>query len=138
MMTSTDTTKDATEIQSIILRWAEAVRARDIGGVLAHHSDDILMFDVPAPTTQRKGIQAYEESWEQLFAWFGTDDGTFEVGDVIVHAGNDVAFATALIGCSGAEANGSKVELQVRLTVGLRKRGGAWTVVHEHHSIPAP
>jgi ketosteroid isomerase-like protein len=53
-----------------------------------------------------------------------------------VHAGGDVAFATALIRCTGQEAN-VPVELAVRLTLGLRKLGGGWQVVHEHHSIPA-
>ena len=27
---------------------------------------------------------------------------------------------------------------RVRLTVGLRREGGQWTVVHEHHSVRAP
>ena len=29
------------------------------------------------------------------------------------------------------------LELEFRLTMGLRKIGGQWTVMHEHHSIPA-
>jgi len=134
-MTSNETTKDAAEIRSMIVRWAEAVRARNISGIVADRSADILMFDLPPPT-QLEGIEAYERSWPPLFAWFG-ETGTFEVSDIIVHAGGDVAFATALVRCCGEEANGGKVELDVRLTLGLRKLGGGWKVVHEHHSVPA-
>ncbi len=32
-------------------------------------------------------------------------------------------------------ANGKPLEF--RLTMGLRKIGGKWRVVHEHHSLPA-
>jgi ketosteroid isomerase-like protein len=32
--------------------------------------------------------------------------------------------------------DGRLIDLDFRLTVGLEKVGGRWTVVHEHHSIP--
>lgn len=130
MMSST--TKDAQEIRSLIARWAEAVCARDMGGILVDRSEDILMFDVPPPT-QLRGIRAYEDSWTPLFRWLG-ESGTFEVSDVNVHAGGDVAFATALVRCS-REEDGDGAEPSVRLTLGLRRFGGAWKVVHEHHSV---
>ena len=28
-------------------------------------------------------------------------------------------------------------DLDFRLTIGLRKIGDRWTIVHEHHSVPA-
>jgi ketosteroid isomerase-like protein len=55
-----------------------------------------------------------------------------------ITAGDDVAFVTALTRCAGAEANEDKIELEFRLTIGLRKIAGQWIVTHEHHSIPAP
>jgi ketosteroid isomerase-like protein len=36
-----------------------------------------------------------------------------------------------------AGKSGEPFQLQVRLTMGLRKVNGSWTVLHEHHSIPA-
>ncbi len=45
-------------IRALIERWATAVRAGDLDGVLADHSDDIQMFDVPPPGEVR-GIEAY-------------------------------------------------------------------------------
>lgn len=62
--------KDVKEIRTIIERWAEAARARNISAIIADRSADILMFDVPPPTQLRR-IDAYKESWAPLFAWFG-------------------------------------------------------------------
>jgi len=50
-------------------------------------------------------------------------------------AGVEVAFATGLLECEGTE-DGKKAAFTLRLTVGLEKRAGRWTVVHEHHSQP--
>ncbi len=54
-----------------------------------------------------------------------------------VTAGEDVAFVTALMRCVPTEANGERIELDFRLTTGLQKIAGHWTVMHEHHSISA-
>ena len=35
-----------------------------------------------------------------------------------ITAGNDVAFVTALMRCAGTEANGERIELEFRLTIG--------------------
>jgi ketosteroid isomerase-like protein len=120
---------DVVQIHALLQRWAEAVRERDLDGIVADHSPDIVVFDVQ-PSTPIRGIDAYESSWRPFWHWLG-DDGTWRVRDVVVHAGDAVAFATALIDCIGRE------QFEVRLTVGLRKVGGRWTVVHEHHSVPA-
>jgi ketosteroid isomerase-like protein len=53
-------------IKDIIDNWAQAVRAKDISGILAYHSTDILLFDVPGPV-ESKGIDAYRLPWEQVF-----------------------------------------------------------------------
>jgi uncharacterized protein (TIGR02246 family) len=123
-------------IKEIIENWAKAVRARDIEAILIYHSPDILLFDVPGPIVQSKGIEAYRESWEQTFySWYG-DDGQFEVTELNITAGDDVAFCTGIINCSGTE-NGNKVSIKVRLTVGLKKINGQWIIMHEHHSEAA-
>ena len=37
------------EIRLLIENWAMAVRKGDIDAILAHHSDDMVMYDVPSP-----------------------------------------------------------------------------------------
>ena len=134
-MKSIKEASDEAAIRELIVNWARAVRMGNLEGVLANHSPDILMFDVPPPL-QSKGIDAYKKTWDLFYSWYH-DSGVFDIIEMDVTAGNDVAFATALMRCAGIEASGEKSELEFRLTVGLRKIGGQWTVVHEHHSIPA-
>ena len=127
---------DTIAIRALIVQWAEAICAQNIASILADHSPDILMFDVPPPL-QLNGIESYKRSWEPFFAAFDGRAVTFNVMDIAVHAGGDVAFATALVYCGTADGDGDAGEPNVRLTVGLRKLGDRWTVVHEHHSVPA-
>jgi uncharacterized protein (TIGR02246 family) len=126
---------DAAAVRDLIEAWAAAVRRRDIPGALEHHAPDMLMFDVPPPL-KSEGIDAYRRTWDLFFSW-SRDPVTFDIVEMHVTAGADVAFATALMRCAGRERGGEDVELDFRLTVGLRKTDGRWLVTHEHHSVPA-
>ena len=128
-------TTDEAAIRDLVEKWARAVRRKNLKGILANHSPDILMFDVPPPV-QSKGIGAYKKTWHLFFSW-AQDSGVFDIREMTITAGHDVAFVTALMRCAGTEADGTRSELEFRLTIGLRKIGGRWTVTHEHHSIPA-
>jgi uncharacterized protein (TIGR02246 family) len=128
-------TQDQVAIKNLVENWAQAVRNRDLSGALAHHSTDILMFDVPGPL-QSKGIEAYKKTWDLFFSW-AQDSGVFDIKEMNITAGEDVAFAAALMRCAERKENGDKTELDFRLTIGLRKVDGQWTIVHEHHSVPA-
>lgn len=134
-MIATNKTMDEAQIRELIETWAKSVRTKDIDGVIANHAPDIVLFDVPPPV-QLQGIDAYKKSWESFFPWFG-DSGVFEIGELSITAGDDVAFCHGLIRCSGTETSGDKVELTVRLTVCYRKINGQWMVTHEHHSEPS-
>jgi ketosteroid isomerase-like protein len=115
--------------------WASAVRNRDLPAILRNHSPDILMFDVPPPF-QSKGIDAYKKTWDLFFAW-AREPAAFDIREMHVTAGSDVAFVAAAMRCTEREASGEDVELDFRLTIGLRKVEGQWVIVHEHHSVPA-
>lgn len=128
-------TPDEAAIRDLVENWARAVRSKNLSGILANHSPDILMFDVPPPI-QSKGIEAYKKTWNLFFSW-SQDSGVFDISEMNITAGRDVAFVTALMRCAGTEANADKTELEFRLTMGLRKINGQWIVVHEHHSLPA-
>ncbi len=135
MGTSNQRATEEAKIRTLIEHWARAVRSKNLDGILADHSPEMLMFDVPPPM-QSRGIEAYRKTWDVFFPWY-QDSGVFNIEEMDVTAGDDVAFVTALMRCAGTEANGEKVELQFRLTIGLCKINGRWTVMHEHHSIPA-
>lgn len=115
-------------VERIVTEWARAVSAGDRRGILAHHSDDVLMFDFPA---SMQGIEAYDRTWDFFF----TDPQgpiTFAPRNLHTTAGHDVAFVACDVHCDGTSAG----PLDFRLTVGLEKRHGAWVVTHEHHSVP--
>ena len=126
-----DNTKDEVAIRNLVENWASAVRRKDLSAILQNH----LMFDVPPPL-QSKGIEAYKTTWDLFFSW-ARDPVVFNISEMSITAGDDVAFVTAVMRCAGTEVNGDDIELDFRLTIGLRKINSQWIVVHEHHSIPA-
>ena len=54
---------NATQIRALIETWANAVHRGDLDAVVADHSDDIVMYDVPPPEDGVRGIAAYRETW---------------------------------------------------------------------------
>jgi ketosteroid isomerase-like protein len=128
---------EAIRIESLLEAWADAVRRHDIPAILAHHAPDIVMFDVPPPL-QSKGIEAYERTWD-LFFRYHKPGAAFDIKELTVTAGQDVAFAVALMGC-GPDSSSNPADKDgflFRLTVGLHKINGEWRIAHEHHSVPA-
>lgn len=125
---------DEAEIRDLIARWSKAVRDENLAGIRADHDPDMLMFDVPPPLLSR-GLDAYMATWDEFFG-AQVRPVQFDFHDIAVTAGADVAFATAIGRCRYI---GGDVEtnLEFRLTMGLKKRGGRWCIMHEHHSVPA-
>ena len=121
-------------IRELIERWAHAAHAGNLSEVLADHATDIVMFDVPPPNEGVHGIDAYSGTWPPFFEW--QREAMFEIASLDVTAGDDVAFAYALLRCDTPEGLAADPTKRLRLTIGLRKEGGRWIVSHEHHSFP--
>jgi uncharacterized protein (TIGR02246 family) len=126
---------DVAQIDSLIRRWADAVHAGDLTGVLADHADDIVMFDVPPPEDGVRGIDAYRDTWPPFFEW-QRGGASFEIVELDVTAGEDVAYAWALLRCGSPDELEADPANRLRLSIGLRKLDGRWVVSHEHHSFP--
>jgi ketosteroid isomerase-like protein len=122
------------QIRLLIENWAAAVRNRDLDGILAHHSVDIVMYDVPPPF-ESIGIEAYRNTWDIFFKY--TKPGIFDIRELNIIADEHIAFCYATMKCSDKSDSGEYVELPFRLTIGLKKTGDQWEIMHEHHSIPA-
>ena len=125
---------DEEQIRALIENWAEAVHRGDLDGVLADHAGDIVMFDVPPPYDGVRGIDAYSETWPPFFEWQARG-ASFEIVSLDVIAGDDVAYAYALLRCGTPQELAANPELRLRLTLGLRKEDRRWVVAHEHHSF---
>ncbi len=125
---------DEQALRELVARWAEAVHAGDLDGVLADHAGDIVMFDVPPPEEGVRGRDAYRETWPPFFEW-QRSGAVFEVVDLDVTAGAEVGFAWALLRCGTAEELAREPDRRLRLTLGFRREAGRWVVAHEHHSF---
>ena len=130
----TSSRENEADIRAIIENWAKAVRNKDIESILAHHSEDIVMYDVPKPF-QSVGIDAYRKTWDTFYAY--TKLGVFDIQELKVIADENVAFCFGRMKCADKSNSVEYVDLNFRLTVGLKKINNQWTVVHEHHSIPS-
>lgn len=131
---NTESNENEFRVRQLIEGWAKAVRNRDVQNIVAHHSDDIVMYDVPKPF-QSIGIDAYRKTWDTFFAY--TKPGVFDIQQLHVFADKNVAFCFATMKCADKSGSADYMELDFRLTIGLKNLDGQWTIVHEHHSIPS-
>ena len=124
-------------IRTIIEAWADAVRRHDYSGILAHHEQDIVMFDVPLPL-QSRGIEEYRKTWDLFFRYYQPSQA-FDIEELAITAGQDVAYAVVIMRCGSGTSSvpSEKGGFLFRLTIGLRNIGGEWRIAHEHHSVPA-
>ena len=126
---------DESAVRDVIEAWADAVHRKDYPGILQNHSLDFVMFDVPPPF-RSVGLDAYRKTWDLFFSW-SSDPIPFQIEELDVTAGADVAFAFASMRCEGPGPDGQPEALDFRLTMGLKKIDGRWMIAHEHHSVPA-
>jgi ketosteroid isomerase-like protein len=122
------------DVRRIIERWALAVQGCDLDGVLAHHGNEVVMFDVPPPETGVRGLEEYASTWPVFFEWVRSG-ARFEIEELHIEAGAEVAFAWALLRCGTVNDLRSDPDRRLRLSFGLRRRLGSWEILHEHHSF---
>ncbi len=126
---------DEQAIRDLFTGWVDAIQTQDLGGVVADHDRNIVMFDVPPPYNGVRGMDEYRKSWPPFFEWI--DQGAqFQLVELDVVAGADVAFAYALLRCGTQAEFDANPDNRLRVTVGLRKVDGRWVIAHEHHSFP--
>lgn len=122
------------QIRALIEDRVEAVRSKDLVWLTSSIAPDVVSFDVLNPL-RYTGSGTMRQRSE---AWFSAYQGPigYEVRDLSVTAGDDVAFCHFLYRVSGALVDGGDVNMWVRATVCFRKIDGAWMVSHEHDSVP--
>jgi ketosteroid isomerase-like protein len=128
------TKNNEAQIRELVENWAKAVREHDMEKIMAHHADDMVMYDVPPPF-KSVGIDAYRDTWNIFFKY--TRPGVFDFVNLNIVADENVAFCFADMKCADKSGSEDYIELPFRLTIGLKKTGDQWMIVHEHHSIPS-
>jgi uncharacterized protein (TIGR02246 family) len=123
------------QVRELTRNWLKAVHARDAEAVMACYADDVITYDLFTPT-KVTGTAAYRKNYEMWFQCCQNGPPSYEIKELDVVAGDDIAFCRSLNRMTGPNAEGTEEESWLRVTVCLRKIGGEWKVVHEHVSVP--
>jgi ketosteroid isomerase-like protein len=122
------------DIKRILEGGVAALRARDIEGVMSIYAPEVVTFDIVPPLRYR-GAEALRKLWEAVFfVYQGPIE--YELHDLSITAGDDVAFTSSLNRLSGTLNTGQKTALWLRWTACFRKIGGTWLIVHHQNSVP--
>ena len=128
--------KDEAEIRQLLDRWAKAMHARDLDGIMSIYEPGpgLVAYDVVAPL-QYKGFDAYKKDYQEFIGQF---QGPIDVSypDVEIMAGDSVAFSHGLERMTGTLKGGDKFDAYVRFTECYRKTNGRWLAIHDHISVP--
>ncbi|MGH6736044.1 MAG: YybH family protein [Methyloceanibacter sp.] len=125
------THNEETQVRAVIEDWALALGAKDTRRVLSHYGKDVVQFTLAPPLVSDEGAA-------ELKVWFDSWQGPigYELRDLIITARSDIAFGHGLTRLTGTSTGGEKTDLWFRLTLGLRKIGSAWKIIHAHESVP--
>lgn len=128
------TTNAESEVRTVLEVWAEATRQSRRDEVLKNHAENLVIFDV-LPPMKYENAESYRRSWDD---WQPDTQGeaVFDLEDLTITAGSDIAFAHSIIRCGGTLPDGRTFQDRVRATFCLRKVNGAWVVEHQHVSKP--
>jgi ketosteroid isomerase-like protein len=125
---------DEAEIKRVIEGFVEALRAKDLDGVMSMCAPELVSFDI-APPLQYEGADAMRKRWEEVFSSFTGPFG-YEIADLDITVGDDVAFSHSFNRSSVTLPTGQKIGFWVRWTACWRKIGGKWLLVHDQISVP--
>jgi uncharacterized protein (TIGR02246 family) len=126
---------DEAAIRQLVDKLAEAIRTMDFEGMRACFAPDMVSFDVTGPPLQTLGAEAKLKNWEMAFTAFQPPLG-YEIRDLTITVGDDVAFAHSFNRLCGTWENGDRIGPWVRYTAGFRKIDGNWFIAHDQVSVP--
>lgn len=98
------------------------------------YSPDVVSFDFEPPL-QHVGAAAKRRNWIAVFEAYQKPLG-YEVHDLIITAGADVAFTHSLNRISGTLRSGAKTDMWLRATAGFKQIDGDWLITHDQVSVP--
>ena len=134
-MMATQTPVDETDVRQRLDQLVEGVRAMDLERLKAVYAPDIVTFDVQGPL-RRVGLEGKLHNWSEAFAMFQRPL-EYDLRDLTITVGGDVAFAHGLARLRGTLKNGNPAGgFWVRFTGCLRKVEGTWLIAHDHASVP--
>ena len=125
---------DEAEIKRVLQGGVEAIRDKNIEGVMSLYAQEVVSFDI-VPPLRYVGADAFRKAWEAVFSTFQGTIG-YEMPDLSITVGGDVAFSYSLNRISGTMNDGLKTDLWLRWTACWQKTNGTWLIVHHQNSVP--
>ena len=110
---------DEANIRQRIDKLVEALRAMDLEGVMSLYAPDIVSFDI-VPPLRHVGVKAKEKNWADAFSMYQRPLG-YEIRDLALTLGDEVAFGHSLNRVSGTLKNGNRTDFWLRWTACFRK-----------------
>jgi PhnB protein len=131
-MNDSSRTDDRAAIRALIEATSAAIRAKDVDRALEPYVPDALFYDLAPP------LRTVGPDREAMQAWFDSWNGEIdhEVTELDIAVEGNLALAHGINRIGGTKTDGEKVDIWVRMTLGLRKEDGSWRVMHEHISVP--
>ncbi len=125
-------TADEAKIRALIDARLNALRSKNASGVVSHQAENFVQFSLAPP------LIATDGNARGFAAWFSTWQGPIgcKTRDLDLIVGDDAAFSYSLNHMTGTKTDGQKVDFWFRQTLCFRKIDGAWTIAHEHESVP--
>jgi ketosteroid isomerase-like protein len=130
------TQREASEaaIRQQIGQIVEGIHAKDLAALERIYAADVVSFDVEPPL-QHVGVAAKMKNWAKAFTFF--QEVSYEVRDLTVTVGGDVAFGHCFGRLSGTLMNGTATSgMWVRATFCFQQVDGNWLIVHDQASVP--
>jgi len=134
MVIQENRTKNEAAIRELIDGFVKAIGAKDINGVMSVFASKVVSFDL-GPPPQHGGGETFSKRWQELFESYQSPID-YEVRDLSITAGDDVAFSHSLNRISGTTKNGQKTGRWLRWTACYCKSHGKWLIAHEQVSVP--
>lgn len=140
-MTDSDVTPER-EVQRVIARFGRAFSAPavDVQGLV-----DLWDAEYPSPVYQPEELVTPARTWDEVRGYFErlpaqiTGMSDIRPLDVRVDVFGDVAYAYARTwGSLGVVKRDEPLEGEVRQTFVMRRRDGAWRIIHYHESRLTP
>lgn len=125
---------DEADIRQRIDKLVHAIRDTDLEGVMSIYSPDVVSFDIQPPL-KHVGAEAKRKNWADAFSVYQRPID-YEIRDLTITVGDDVAFAQSLNRISGTLKNGARTAHWVRATTCFRKIDGVWLIAHDQVSTP--
>lgn len=134
MIVEANKKNDEAVIRGLLDDCIRSLYNKNIEGIMSIYAQEVVSFDI-VPPLQYRGAEAFRKVWEKTFSSF-QGPINYEIHDLSITVGGDVAFTHSLNRISGTMNNGQKTGLWLRWTACFQKINGKWLIVHHQNSVP--